>query len=302
MKAAKIFKQYIWLTDTIRRAGRITFSEINERWARTDMSGGLRMSRATFNRHRKAIEEIFDLCIECQETGRNSYYYIENKELLENDNLQHWMLDSLTIGNLLMESTSLRDRIVLEKIPVGKHFLNPIINSMKLNRKLVLTYQKFGQEEPYTITVEPYAIKVFKQRWYLLAKNYKRPEPTIYALDRMLEVQETDEGFEFPVGFDTERFFKNFYGVMYNPNEKAERIVIRAYPPLTHYLRTLPLHHSQKELEGKGDYADFEYYLYPTFDFLQELFSQMYDLEVLKPAHLREEMKRRLARTMERYE
>jgi predicted DNA-binding transcriptional regulator YafY len=55
-------------------------------------------------------------------------------------------------------------------------------------------------------------------------------------------------------------------------------------------------------LEGKGDYADFEYYLYPTFDFLQELFSQMYDLEVLKPAHLREEMKRRLARTMERYE
>ena len=302
MKAAKIFKQYIWLTDTIRRAGRITFSEINERWARTDMSGGLRMSRATFNRHRKAIEEIFDLCIECQETGRNSYYYIENKELLENDNLQHWMLDSLTIGNLLMESTSLRDRIVLEMIPAGKHFLNPIINSMKLNRKLVLTYQKFGQEEPYTITVEPYAIKVFKQRWYLLAKNYKRSLPTIYAMDRMLNVQETDELFEFPEDFSTERFFKDFYGVLCHADEEVERIVIRAYPPLTHYLRTLPLHHSQKELKGKGDYADFEYYLYPTFDFLQELFSQMNEVEVLEPESLRAVVKGRLERMMARYE
>ena len=302
MKAAKIFKQYICLTDTIRRAGRISFSEINERWARTDMSGGLRMSRATFNRHRKAIEEIFDLCIECQETGRYSYYYIENKELLENDNLQHWMLDSLTIGNLLMESTSLRDRIVLEKIPAGKHFLNPIIGAMKQNRKLVLTYRKFGQEEPYTITVEPYAIKVFKQRWYLLAKNYKRSLPTIYAMDRMLNVQETDELFEFPEDFSTERFFKDFYGVLCHADEEVERIVIRAYPPLTHYLRTLPLHHSQKELQSTPEYADFEFYLHPTFDFLQELFAQTHEVEVLEPLRLRNSMKEYLLKALKRYE
>lgn len=301
MKAAKIFKQYIWLTDTIRRAGRITFSEINERWARTDMSGGLRMSRATFNRHRKAIEEIFDLCIECQETGRNSYYYIGNKELLENDNLQHWMLDSLTIGNLLMESTSLRDRIVLEMIPAGKHFLNPIINSMKLNRKLVLTYQKFGQEEPYTITVEPYAIKVFKQRWYLLAKNYKRPEPTIYALDRVVDLQETTEKFDYPDDFNTELFFKDYFGVLCNTGEKAERIVIRAYPPLTNYLTTLPLHHSQKELARTSAYTDFEYFLHPTFDFRQELLAQGKDVEVIKPASLRKQMQEMMIEMMGRY-
>lgn len=259
------------------------------------------MSRATFNRHRKAIEEIFDLCIECQETGRNSYYYIENKELLENDNLQHWMLDSLTIGNLLMESTSLRDRIVLEMIPAGKHFLNPIINSMKLNRKLVLTYQKFGQEEPYTITVEPYAIKVFKQRWYLVAKNYKRPEPTIYALDRVVDLQETSEHFDCPEDFDTELFFKDYYGVMCHTGDKAERIVIRAYPPLTNYLDTLPLHDSQKVLESTPEHTDFELYLHPTFDFLQELFAQMHEVEVLEPLWLRKQMKEYLQKTLERY-
>jgi predicted DNA-binding transcriptional regulator YafY len=268
----------------------------------TDMSGGLPMSRTTFNRHRLAIEEMFDLCIGCKESGRKSYYYIENIDVLENDKLQHWMLDALSIGKLLMENITLKDRIVLEKIPAGKHFLNPIIDAMKQNRKLVLTYRKFGQEEPYTITVEPYAIKVFKQRWYLLAKNYKRSLPTIYALDRVLSLQVTDELFEFPEDFSTERFFKDFYGVLCHADEEVERIVIRAYPPLTHYLRTLPLHHSQKELQSTPEYADFEFYLHPTFDFLQELFAQTHEVEVLEPLRLRNSMKEYLLKALKRYE
>ena len=302
MKTAEIFKQYIWLADIIHRMKRLTLNEINERWMQTDMSGGLPMSRTTFNRHRLAIEEMFDLCIGCKESGRKSYYYIENIDVLENDKLQHWMLDALSIGKLLMENITLKDRIVLEKIPAGKHFLNPIIDAMKQNRKLVLTYRKFGQEEPYTITVEPYAIKVFKQRWYLLAKNYKRSLPTIYALDRVLSLQVTDELFVFPEDFSTERFFKDFYGVLCHADEEVERIVIRAYPPLTHYLRTLPLHHSQKELQSTPEYADFEFYLHPTFDFLQELFAQTHEVEVLEPLRLRNSMKEYLLKALKRYE
>ena len=302
MKTAEIFKQYIWLADIIHRMKRLTLNEINERWMQTDMSGGLPMSRTTFNRHRLAIEEMFDLCIGCKESGRKSYYYIENIDVQEKNNLQHWMLDVLSIGKLLMENITLKDRIVLEKIPAGKHFLNPIIDAMKQNRKLVLTYRKFGQEEPYTITVEPYAIKVFKQRWYLLAKNYKRSLPTIYALDREMSLQETDELFEFPEDFSTERFFKDFYGVLCHADEEVERIVIRAYPPLTHYLRTLPLHHSQKELQSTPQYADFEFYLHPTFDFLQELFAQTHEVEVLEPLRLRNSMKEYLLKALKRYE
>ena len=73
-------------------------------------------------------------------------------------------------------------------------------------------------------------------------------------------------------------------------------------PPFTHYLRTLPLHHSQKELAITPEYADFELFLHPTFDFLQELFSQMNEVEVLEPESLRTEVKGRLARMMARYE
>lgn len=301
MKAAEIFKQYIWLTETIRRAGSITLHELNERWVRTEMSGGLPMPRTTFNRHRKAIEEMFDLCIECKQTLRGHCYYIENEEELKNNTLQHWMFDSLSVGNLLMESGSLRNRILLENIPAGKEYLQPIISAMKNSNKLEMTYRKFGSAEGYTIAIAPYAIKVFKHRWYVLAKTGKRPEPTVYALDRIVSLKETTETFDFPEDFDPELFFKDYYGVLCRADDKTERIVVRTYPPFTHYLRTLPLHHSQKELEATPDHADFEFHLRPTFDFLQELLSQGHEVEVLQPEHVRLEMKTMLGKTMERY-
>ena len=149
--------------------------------------------------------------------------------------------------------------------------------------------------------MEPYAIKVFKQRWYLLAKTDQQPQPKVYALDRMEQLEETAEEFEFPKDFDTEAFFAECYGVMCATQCKAEKIVIRAYPPYTNYLRTLPLHHSQKELRSTPEYADFEFYLRPTFDFRQELFSQGDEVEVLEPATFREEMMETTRRILKRY-
>jgi hypothetical protein len=300
MKPSGIFKQYTWIINTIYRSKYITLQELNERWVQTEMSEGMPMNRITFNRHRAAIEEMFDISIECQRKG-GYFYYIDNEEVFKNNNLQHWLLDSLSISNMLMESSLLKERIMLENIPAGKQYLQPIINAMKQGHKLQMTYHKFGQQESYTITIEPYAIKVFKQRWYLLAKNPKREAPTVYALDRVKQLMETEETFQFPEDFNTEAFFRDCYGVM-NTDDKAQRIVIRANAPYMNYVRTLPLHHSQKEIKTTDQYADFEFYLKPTFDFRQELLAQGHDVEVLLPAQFRKEMKEMLEKMLSRYQ
>lgn len=300
MKASEIFKQYIWLTDTIYRSGGISLQELNKRWVKTEMSDGIPMSRATFNRHKVAIEEIFDLCIDCQRKG-GYYYYIENSEVLKNNHLKHWMLDSLSVSNMLMESNSLKDRILLEEIPSGREHLQTLINAMKQGHKVQMTYCKFGQQKGYTILVEPYALKVFKQRWYLVANNYKANVPVVYALDRMVVLEETEETFYYPINFDAEIFFKDCYGVLCGSDVKAQKIVLRAYPPLVNYLETLPLHASQKIVKRTEKYTDFEYFIRPTFDFRQELLSQGDELEVLKPASFRQEMKEMLERMSKLY-
>ena len=301
MKIADIFKQYIWITDTLYRTGGLTFQELNERWMKTEMSGGLPIPRTTFIRHKEDIENMFGICIECQRKG-GYFYYIENNDFMRNNHLQEWMLDSLSISSMLMESSSLQDRIVLENIPMGKEYLQPIINAMKQDHKLLMTYHKFGQQESYTITIEPYAIKVFKQRWYLVAMNPKRETPSIYALDRIEHLEETEETFQFPTDFDTEAFFRDCYGVLSGTGDKAQHIVIRAFAPYMNYLRRLPLHHSQKEVQSTPEYADFEFYLRPTFDFRQELLAQGHDVEVLHPAPFREEMKAMLEKMLSRYQ
>lgn len=299
MKASELFKQYIWLIDIISQTGGLSLQELNERWIRTTMSGGKPMARTTFNRNREAIEELFHVSIECDKT-KGSFYYIQNEDILENDSLLHWMIDSLSIGNMLMESSSLQNRIRLEHIPAGKEYLQPIINAMKEGQKLRMTYRKFGQAEPYTITVEPYAIKVFKQRWYLVANDYKRNHPSIYAFDRIVALEETEEEFVYPTDFDIDEFLKDCFGVLYT-DDKPQRIVVRAYKPLTSYLRTLPLHHSQKELQSTDGYADFEYYLRPTFDFRQELLSQGEEIEILEPESFRYETAALHERILKRY-
>ena len=301
MKSFKILKNYIWLINTIYHSKGISLEEINERWIRNEMSDGLPLSRATFNRYKEAIEEIFDLNIDCQRKG-GYLYTIENESILNSNKYQNWLLDTLSISNMLIESDSLQNRIVLENIPAGKQYLQPIINAMKQDHKLLMTYHKFGQQESYTITIEPYAIKVFKQRWYLVAMNPKRETPSIYALDRIEHLEETEETFQFPADFDTEAFFRDCYGVLSGTGDKAQHIVIRTFAPYMNYLRTRPLHHSQKEVQSTPEYADFEFYLRPTFDFRQELLAQGHDVEVLCPAPFREEMKATLEKMLSRYQ
>lgn len=124
MKAYDVFKEYIWLVNTIRKARKISLAEINEKWRETDMSGGLDFARATFNRHKDAIQDIFGIYIECDRKAGNKYY-IGNSHVLEEDSVQNWMLSTLTVNNMLSESMAMRERILLESVPSEGEYLQP---------------------------------------------------------------------------------------------------------------------------------------------------------------------------------
>ena len=125
MRTPALFKEYIWLVNTIHRAGRISFAEINEKWLRTEMSEGIALSRTTFNRHTDAIEDIFGIYIDCDR--HDGYrYYIGNEEVLREDTVQNWMLSTLTVHNLVSESMSLQNRIVLRAFGVERYYLRDL--------------------------------------------------------------------------------------------------------------------------------------------------------------------------------
>ena len=114
-----LFDKYIWLVDTIHRAGRITLREINEKWAISPLYDGADIPRRTFNNWKDAIQQAFDINIECKRTG-GYHYYIENPEDLENSTTRSWLLNTFTVKNIISESRGIRDRILLENVPSGQ--------------------------------------------------------------------------------------------------------------------------------------------------------------------------------------
>ncbi|MBQ3926905.1 MAG: WYL domain-containing protein, partial [Bacteroidaceae bacterium] len=237
MKTPTLFKEYIWLVNTIYHAGRISLADINKRWMRTDMSEGMPLSRTTFNRHKDAIEDIFGIYIDCDR--RDGYrYYIGNEEVLREDSVQNWMLSTLTVNNIVRESIKLQHRIVLENIPSDGECLETVIKAMRESKKVTIRYRRYQSAEAKTFTISPYCIKLFRQRWYLLGKFHDGGF-AIFSFDRMEDITPTDEPFKMDKGFNAKEFFSECYGVVIGDGTLPERIVLRAYGSERCYLRDL---------------------------------------------------------------
>ncbi|MDE6175301.1 MAG: WYL domain-containing protein [Duncaniella sp.] len=284
-------QKYTWLIDTIRRAGKISLKDLSDKWERDkDRSDYKPLCRATFNRWREAIYDQFSIRIDCQ-TGGGYLYYIANPEDIDEDKLKKWMLDSFAVGNIIGENLSLKGRILVDEIPSGRDHLTTILEAMKENRTVNITYRPFKKSHGYTFPIEPYCVKLFENRWYVLAHNVDYDDIRLYGLDRVESAETTNETYKLPKDFDAAEYFSKAYGIVVGYDVKPERIVIRANEDHKHYLKSLPLHHSQRMIEDCGEYADFELYLSPTYDFVMKLLQVGSMIEVIRPASLRKTMK-----------
>ena len=299
MRVPALFKEYIWLVNTIRKAGDdgITFAEINEKWLETELSEGVELARSTFNRHKDAIEDIFGLIIDCNRL--NGYrYFISNEEVLGEDSIQNWMLNTLTVNNIIGEALTLQDRILLQPAPVEGDYLKMVIEAMKKNVKLAVDYRKYGDDEPRHLTFEPYCIKLFKQRWYILGHFHRnaiadRPEVGyfgVFSFDRILNMSLTDDKFQMDPSFNAQAYFEECFGVLVNDDTVAQRIVIRVFGDERFYVRDLPIHKSQREIGQGEDYTDFELFMRPTIDLSTHFVSRSFLIKVLEPQWLADEI------------
>lgn len=280
-------EKHIWLIDTIRQAGRISLENISAKWQNCEeLSGGKPLLRCKFNRWRTAILMEFGINIECEKGG--SYrYYIDNPEAIDEKRLKGWIIDSFAVGNILSEYKSLSNRIVIDEIPSGRVFLAPLLSAMNENRVINLTYQRFGGNA-HTFEVEPYCMRLYQNRWYLLGKGRNRLL-WFYGLDRVKEVEITNNKFQIPKDFNAEEFFAQIFGAVLPNEKKSKKVVVRAYANHAHYFRSLPFHHSQQEIYTCNEYTDFEYYLAPTYDFIMALLGMGANVEIIKPSDLRDE-------------
>lgn len=282
---AYLVECYIWLVNTISR-GPITRAQIDEKWAHSAVNDYKQdcIPESNFHRWRRVIELMFDIEIKCNSRGE---YYIEEEDKSSNADLHHRLITMMGVNSLLKDTKGLRDKIIFESVPSGDKFLAPIIEALRDQCAIQITHQGFGKPKPSTFIVEPYCLKMFKQRWYMLAHSPYIDEFRVYGLDRILDIEPTNQKYELPDGSCTaERYFRNVYGVTALDGE-PEFITISISEEQAPYLRTLPLDDSQKEIEPINGYPAFSFSVYPSEDFCQELRKYGSDLEVHEPEWLR---------------
>ena len=292
-RGPSLIRKYVWLIDTIYRAKKISFKEINERWRRdVDLSRGEEMSVRTFKRWLNNIGDIFGLYVENERCG-DYRYSIENIEDITEGGLQSWLFNTFAVSNALTGCMGIKDRIQLEYVPSGELYLQPIIDAMKENRVLNITYKSYWKDKEKNYDVQPLCLKLFRQRWYVIVHGNDGEEDSriwICALDRILSLQKIEMTFTMPKDWDAETYFDGFIGLIRDEDYDKEIVKLKVDAGQANYIRDLKIHKSQQEAECNSEYSIFTYRLRPTFDFRQELLWNADKVEVLEPQWLRDEM------------
>ena len=293
--------KYIWVVKTIHRAGRITLKELNEKWrTNVDLSRGEDLPRQTFDRWKSGILDLFGILIDCEQRG-GYHYYIANPKELSEGKLCTWLLNTYGTAETLSSNLSIHDRILTENIPSSQDHLSTVLEAMKSNNMLHITFKAFTMKEPKRFLVEPYCVKMSAQRWYMLARNTEHKNLRLYSLDRIETVEISNTRFVLPDDFNAKDYFAEFFGIVLDESVPLQTIILRADKYHQNYMRTLPLHPTQREIFACDDYADFELKLRPTYDFYMKLMSFGNMIKVLEPKTLQEEICKWLENTIEMY-
>ena len=286
MNSSEIVIRQLLIINKLRK-GDSSFLEISDYLQTESEIQSLRLyiSLRTFQREMKSIATVFDIEITFDKSLKK---YRINEDY--SDGRKQRMLEALDVFNALNIKERLSENLLFENgNSPGTQYLYTILRAIK-NEKLVrFNHKKFSSENSSLREIEPYALKEYKKRWYIVGLDTKKEEIRIFGLDRITNLT------ELPTKNKSKRiniteYFKNSFGVLTPNNDKAIDIKLTFTPYQAGYLKTISLHHSQKILNADSKKVVFSLHLVPTYDFVMELLSFGAELMYVEPKELRNKL------------
>ena len=298
MSKKQFLKRYLLIINKLRKKS-CSFEEIQEHLKQQSEFNeeNYEVSIRTFQRDIKEIASMYSIEI--------SYNRSENVyEILHdvNEDRNERLMESFEIFNALNLSNSLQNHIVVEKRkPLGTENMHGLVHSIKNNFEISFNHEKYwGDENKKVRIVCPLSLKEARNRWYLVAKDSKDGVVKTFGLDRISDLQISNKKFIYPLDYNHDKKFKYSFGII-TDETKPEKIKIAFSSEQTRYIKSLPLHHSQKIVSEDEKGCVIELYLSPTYDFVMELMSMGAEIKVLEPKSLQEEMKAKLLKILTIY-
>ena len=273
----------------LRSSKRATFTEIANYLSRESAirDCDFNISKRTFQRDVDEIGSIYGIYIEYDFSGK-SYYIDEEIEPEFSDRF----FEAFDVYNALKISEQNKDHIYPEKRQTqGTEHLYGLLHSIKNLLQVSFTYQKYYTDHPEKRTVNPLALKEFKHRWYLFARHSDDNLIKTYALDRMSELEISNVHFPADADFDLNKMMKHCFGIIIPADEEPQKITLSFDPFQGKYIKSLPLHETQKILIDNKKELRISLNIYPTHDFKMELLSHGESVKVIEPKTFADAMK-----------
>ncbi|MDP4662377.1 MAG: WYL domain-containing protein [Salibacteraceae bacterium] len=182
----------------------------------------------------------------------------------------------------------------------GSEFLEVLFKCCANKQLVSFDYQKFGSDKSKSYIIEPYLLKEYRNRWYVIGKVADQVGLRTFSLDRMINAKELERFFETKGDFDTQEFFEHSLGITVT-DAKPEEVLLRVYEKMAPYIISQPIHHSQKiEAEEKG-IVTISIKVLITVELVSTILGFGEQIEVLSPTSLRQELNIALTQTLVRY-
>ncbi|MDP9957458.1 helix-turn-helix transcriptional regulator [Epilithonimonas hungarica] len=255
----------------------------------------------TLQRDIKDIANLFNFDIHNKKKGDNRYY-IESRPVMEVDEYNQRLIESFQIMNAVNSQPDFAEFVYLEnRTPRGIQNFYDLLFAIRNKRIIEFQHFKYKDQSTSSRKVHPMALKESKDRWYLIALDTKDEKLKAFGLDRISDLVVSKAGFKLQQRFDLKEHFKNAFGIM-NLEEQPENIIIRSTKEQAEYLKSSPLHHSQKIQRETEKSVYFIYDLYPTYDFIQEILSFGNQVKVMEPKSLINKVKETLEKSIQQYD
>lgn len=167
-----------------------------------------------------------------------------------------------------------------------------ILEAIDQAKGITCDYYSFNKKSKKTLLLIPYFLKTWEQRWYLVAEpDNHHHGMSVFALERMDNIQLTEEKMKPSNDVTVDRYFAGSYGVNHSDNQKPVRMLLKVYKTQVEYVRALPIHESQVEVETTSEYSVFEYHIVPCYNLYQQILWHREMVELIEPIEMREELK-----------
>lgn len=185
----------------------------------------------------------------------------------------------------------------------GLKYIEPIHKAIIEKKGILVEYKSFRAKNSSQFILIPYLLKEYRNRWFVLGVNKKRPNTfLISALDRIqdIEILSIDQYIEIDYKI-VSNYFENVIGVTKSLNQRPNKIILKIDNENSPYVITKPFHKSQVVLKKEDDGVTIKLEVVWNFELEREILGFGENIEVVSPAKLRRKIYNRISKASNNY-